>query len=229
MALDRDQMNEILSDGLPDRRRTVRSRRATIGYLDDPGFPDHDLPEAKRLVAEYEADGGDASSCHLIIDPGSAGSRTASCPGAAVQDGRHLGAGRPRGAGQADQRARSPASSRRSSSAQPPRRATPTRSTSGGTPGSPVELRPHRRPRDRPAARRRPGRGRPGRAHEDLRGPQPAVRRRRCGTSWLSFAPGPSPRRPTSTASSGPDLPDGSKPSGSVSTAHSLLGVWIAA
>ena len=60
MALDREKINEIINDGIP----TVSDQpfyKGNIAYLDDPGFPDTDVREAKRLVKEYEADGGDAS------------------------------------------------------------------------------------------------------------------------------------------------------------------------
>ena len=60
MALDRDKINEIINDGIP----TLADQpfyEGNIAYLDDPGFPDTDVREAKRLVKEYEADGGDAS------------------------------------------------------------------------------------------------------------------------------------------------------------------------
>ena len=60
MALDREEINEIINDGIP----TLADQpfyEGNIAYLDDPGFPDTDVREAERLVKEYEADGGDAS------------------------------------------------------------------------------------------------------------------------------------------------------------------------
>jgi len=45
---------------------------------------------------------------------------------------------------------------------------------------------------------------------------------------WVSFAPWAVAEAPGVHDILGPDLPDGSKPSGSLSTAHSLLGLWIA-
>ncbi len=52
-------MNQRLNGGVP----TVADgpfAKGVVGYLDDPGFPTFDLAGAKKLVAEYEADGHEA-------------------------------------------------------------------------------------------------------------------------------------------------------------------------
>ena len=54
---DRADINEIQNAGLP----TVASgpfAPDSIAYLEDAGFPEYDLEEAKKLVAEYKAEGG---------------------------------------------------------------------------------------------------------------------------------------------------------------------------
>ena len=59
MGLDREEMNQTQNDGLP----TVADgpfAPDSIAYLKDPGFPKYDLDEAKKLVADYVADGGKA-------------------------------------------------------------------------------------------------------------------------------------------------------------------------
>lgn len=59
MALDRASMNQRLNGGVP----TVADgpfAKGVIGHLDNPGFPTFDLAGAKKLVAEYEADGHEA-------------------------------------------------------------------------------------------------------------------------------------------------------------------------
>jgi len=60
VGLDRDELNETQNDGLP----TVADgpfAPGSIGYVKDPGFPAYDPEEAKRLIADYEADGGKSS------------------------------------------------------------------------------------------------------------------------------------------------------------------------
>ena len=56
---DRDEVNDVQNDGLP----TVANGpfgKDSIGYVEDPGFPEYDLEKAKSLVDEYVADGGKA-------------------------------------------------------------------------------------------------------------------------------------------------------------------------
>ena len=146
-------------------------------------------------------------------------------PGAAVTGGV-LGAGRPRGRGQADQRRDRRRSSRRSSGATT-RARTPTPSTPGGTPAARSTSVASTTPRSTgcstpagPRAIRRRAR----RSTRTSTGSSP----RRSGTCGCRSHPGPWPRRPTSTASSGPTCPTARSRPAAVSTAHSLLGLWIA-
>ena len=56
IGADRSDINDKVNDGLP----TVADgpfAPGSVGYLKDPGFPKYDLAEAKKLIAEYEADG----------------------------------------------------------------------------------------------------------------------------------------------------------------------------
>jgi peptide/nickel transport system substrate-binding protein len=60
IGADREDINEIQNDGLP----TIANGpfyEDSIGYLEDPGFPPFDAEEAKALVEEYVAEGGEAS------------------------------------------------------------------------------------------------------------------------------------------------------------------------
>jgi peptide/nickel transport system substrate-binding protein len=60
MGLDRETFNELTNDGFP----TIADQPfppGDPGYVDDPGFPDHDPEQAKALVEEYRAGGGDPS------------------------------------------------------------------------------------------------------------------------------------------------------------------------
>ena len=59
MGADRNEINDLQNDGLP----TVADGpfyKDSIGYVEDPGFPQYDQEEAKKLVQEYVADGGKA-------------------------------------------------------------------------------------------------------------------------------------------------------------------------
>ncbi|HEX2576334.1 MAG TPA: ABC transporter substrate-binding protein [Aquihabitans sp.] len=59
MAANREEINQIIGDGLP----TIADgpfAPDSIAYLEDPGFPKFDAAKAKELVAEYEAEGGKA-------------------------------------------------------------------------------------------------------------------------------------------------------------------------
>jgi peptide/nickel transport system substrate-binding protein len=59
IGADRAEINELQNDGLP----TIANGpfyEDSIGYLEDPGFPEYDLEEAKALVEEYVAEGGKA-------------------------------------------------------------------------------------------------------------------------------------------------------------------------
>jgi peptide/nickel transport system substrate-binding protein len=58
MGLPREQVAKSLADGLA----TVADGpfpKGSPGYLEDPGFPKYDLKAAKRLIADYRADGKD--------------------------------------------------------------------------------------------------------------------------------------------------------------------------
>lgn len=69
MGADRADINQIQNDGLP----TVADgpfAPDSIGYLKDPGFPQFNLAEAKKLVKEYVAEGGKAEfSLTTTSDP----------------------------------------------------------------------------------------------------------------------------------------------------------------
>ncbi|HVK26694.1 MAG TPA: ABC transporter substrate-binding protein, partial [Nocardioides sp.] len=69
VGLDRDELNQTQNDGLP----TVADgpfAPGSIGYVEDPGFPKYDPEEAKKLVAEYVADGGkDSFTLTTGVDP----------------------------------------------------------------------------------------------------------------------------------------------------------------
>ncbi|MCU1370531.1 MAG: ABC-type dipeptide transport system, periplasmic component [Ilumatobacteraceae bacterium] len=59
IGLDRDELNETQNDGLP----TVADgpfAPDTTSYVEDPGFPGYDPEQAKELIADYVADGGEA-------------------------------------------------------------------------------------------------------------------------------------------------------------------------
>jgi peptide/nickel transport system substrate-binding protein len=56
---DRDEINEVQNDGLP----TVANGPFgpdSIGFVEDPGFPEYDLEKAKALVDEYVGEGNEA-------------------------------------------------------------------------------------------------------------------------------------------------------------------------
>jgi peptide/nickel transport system substrate-binding protein len=58
MGMPRKEIIQSQADGLP----TVADgpfAKDSIGYLDDPGFPQYDLKGAKALIEEYRADGKD--------------------------------------------------------------------------------------------------------------------------------------------------------------------------
>jgi len=60
MGLDRDEINELANAGFP----TVADQPfppGDPGYVDDPGFPEHDPDGARELVDKYVAGGGNAS------------------------------------------------------------------------------------------------------------------------------------------------------------------------
>ncbi|MCB1030764.1 MAG: ABC transporter substrate-binding protein [Acidimicrobiales bacterium] len=59
LAADRKEINDLLNDGLP----TVAEGpfyKDSPGYLEDTGFPQYDLEAAKKLIAEYTAEGNKA-------------------------------------------------------------------------------------------------------------------------------------------------------------------------
>jgi peptide/nickel transport system substrate-binding protein len=56
---DREEINDIQNDGLP----TVADGPFgpdSMGFVEDPGFPEYDLEKAKALVEEYVAEGNEA-------------------------------------------------------------------------------------------------------------------------------------------------------------------------
>ena len=59
MGADRKVINQLINEGLP----TIADgpfAPDSVAYLKDPGFPKFDAAKAKKLVAEYVADGGEA-------------------------------------------------------------------------------------------------------------------------------------------------------------------------
>jgi len=59
-GLDRSIISRIINQGNPRWRLADQVfDTAVTGHLDDPGFPRHDVEEAKRLAAEYEAKHGE--------------------------------------------------------------------------------------------------------------------------------------------------------------------------
>ena len=67
MSIDRDKSNQTDNDGL-GTLATGPFAPGTMGYLEDSGFPGYDLDEAKRLVADYEADGAEAKTTLSIAN-----------------------------------------------------------------------------------------------------------------------------------------------------------------
>lgn len=57
LAIDRPTMNEIRNDSLLEVASGPFSR-GTMGYLEDSGYPQHDVEEARALVEQYEAETG---------------------------------------------------------------------------------------------------------------------------------------------------------------------------
>lgn len=66
---DREEINDLQNDGLP----TVANGpfyKDSIGYVEDPGFPEYNPEKAKELVQEYVADGGKAEfTLNSTADP----------------------------------------------------------------------------------------------------------------------------------------------------------------
>jgi peptide/nickel transport system substrate-binding protein len=56
-AIDRELINETISAGVGNLANGPFPP-GTIGYLEDTGFPEFDMDEAKRLIAEYEEENG---------------------------------------------------------------------------------------------------------------------------------------------------------------------------
>jgi peptide/nickel transport system substrate-binding protein len=68
-GIDRDKLNELVDEGFAIKADQPFPE-GDVGYVDDPGFPEFDLAEAKRLVAEYVAEGGKAEiTLHGTFDP----------------------------------------------------------------------------------------------------------------------------------------------------------------
>ena len=59
-AADREQINQIIGDGLPTIANGPISP-GTAGFTEDTGYPEYDQAEAKKLIDEYVAEGGDPS------------------------------------------------------------------------------------------------------------------------------------------------------------------------
>jgi len=59
-GIDREEYNDLVNGGFS----TIADQpfpEGDLGYVDDPGFPEHDPEAARALVADYVADGGDPS------------------------------------------------------------------------------------------------------------------------------------------------------------------------
>ncbi|CAN5787891.1 ABC transporter substrate-binding protein [soil metagenome] len=70
-AIDRTAANRFTNDGYATLTDGPISPGA-MGYVKDPGYPKFDVAAAKKLVADYEADGGDPSFSFLTgTDPNS--------------------------------------------------------------------------------------------------------------------------------------------------------------
>ena len=102
MAVDRQEINDVLGDGLPTVADGPFSP-GNHGYLKDPGFPKHDVAAAKRSSQEYVKGGDKAEfTLTLVTDPtvirlGELVQQQVAKAGIRVQVGQ-------RGAGQAHQR-----------------------------------------------------------------------------------------------------------------------------
>jgi peptide/nickel transport system substrate-binding protein len=224
LALDRDQMIDILYDGLPPKANGPFPK-GTMGYLADTGFPDHDLAGAKRLVADYRAATGKAPTFTLTTNPGSAGSRY----GDLVQEQLSQAGFSVRVAPEEEAKQINDAIAGQFQAIQwrnHPGEDPDTQYTWWHT-GSPVNfgriddpeidrLLDAGRAEGDPATRTK--------IYEDLN----REFAKKMWNVWVSFAPWAVAEAPGVHDILGPDLPDGSKPSGSLSTAHSLLGLWIA-
>ena len=70
-AVDREELNQLNSNGI---RRVASGPFApgNMGYLEDPGFPEHDLERAKELVAQYEKESGQPFRMAFAYTPDSA-------------------------------------------------------------------------------------------------------------------------------------------------------------
>lgn len=70
LALDREEINELRNLG----RATVADGpfdEEVLGYVADPGFPEHDLEEAKKLVEEVKAENDGEFNVQFVILPDS--------------------------------------------------------------------------------------------------------------------------------------------------------------
>lgn len=224
MAVDRDQMIELLYDGLPPKANGPFPK-GTIGYLADPGFPGHDLAAAKRLVAAYKADKGSAPSFTLTVNPGSDGSRY----GELVQQQLAKAGFSVRIAPEDEAKQINDAIAGQFQALQ-------WRNHPGEDPDtqyvwwystSPVNFGRIKDPKiDQllDEGRAEGDQTKRKQIYEDLNREFAA----KVWNVWVAFAPWAVAESPDVHGIIGPDLPDGSKPSGSLSTAHSLLGLWIA-
>jgi peptide/nickel transport system substrate-binding protein len=71
-GLDRDKFIELT--GGTAERADQPFNEGDMGYVDDPGFPQYDPEEAKRLVAEYEAEGKKAAfQLSVVSEPAALG------------------------------------------------------------------------------------------------------------------------------------------------------------
>ncbi|WCO66025.1 ABC transporter substrate-binding protein [Iamia majanohamensis] len=70
LGVDRQDLNEVINRGL-FQLATGPFARGSVGYLEDSGFPSEpDVEEARRLIAEYEAEEGALPSITYQATPG---------------------------------------------------------------------------------------------------------------------------------------------------------------
>ena len=172
-ALDRDLYQRVRTLGLFPMA-SGPFPPGSKGYLEDAGFPEYDLAEAKDLVAQYEAESGRPFEFSYVHSADSESSPRRAVPPGAVRQGRHHREPVPGGTGHPDQHRPRQRLGHDPLPELPGRRAgrelrVVVRRVAG-------ELRQVQRPRDQRRAGRRPGGDGSRRGHGHLRGHQPRVR-----------------------------------------------------
>jgi peptide/nickel transport system substrate-binding protein len=67
-AIDREEVNQIISKGIPEIANGPFSP-GTTGYLEDTGYPDYDPDKAKELVQQYEQETGQDLQVQISSPP----------------------------------------------------------------------------------------------------------------------------------------------------------------